>query len=158
MTRQENIKLIREACIEANPAIMELKPGCYVRDFFKGTSIVMAIEKDAAGKDCYDIFLTEGDPELIWQQPRGDLEVLCRSIRLTDILVAIQSRNLKQMFFIDQEGGFGTVMPGEPPKLVSVFKGWNLYADSLDEQSDEALTFLAELLSGAARSYYNISG
>jgi hypothetical protein len=35
---------------------------------------------------------------------------------------------------------------GRNLKLFTVLKGWNLGADTLDEQSDVCLTFLAKLL------------
>jgi hypothetical protein len=135
MTRQENIKIIRDACIEANSEIMELKPGCYVRDFFEGAGVVMAIEKDAAGKDCYDIFLTESDPEIIWQQPRGDLDILGRPIRFTDVLLAIKphlTNSHRDQHVLE----------------TIVDEKWNLRADCLNDQSDECLEFLVALLTG----------
>ena len=138
MTRQHNIEIIRQACIKANPEIMELKPGCFVRDFLKGAGIVMGVEKNAGESDCYDIFCTESDHEVIWQQPRGHLDVLGRPLKLADVLLAMEPIG-------------GTTYAAD--RLINFYVDldsndvrWNLRADDLTQQSDECLTFLVGLL------------
>jgi len=86
MIRQRNIEIIRQACIKANPKIMELKPGCYVRDFFKGIGIMLAAEKDFFQRDCYDIvaILSSFGSSCV-----AICEILGRPIRLADALLAL---------------------------------------------------------------------
>jgi hypothetical protein len=88
---------------------------------------------DAAGKDCYDVFLTDSDPEIIWQQPFNDLDILGRPIRFTDVLLVIKP-NLTNSHH-DQH-----------VLKTIVDEKWNLRFDCLDDQSDECLEFLVSLL------------
>ena len=138
MTRQHKIELIRQACIKANPEIMDLKPGCFVRDFLKGAGIVMGVEKNAGEGDCFNIFCTEGDPEVIWQQPRRDLSVLGRRIGLADVLLAMEPMGCTT-YAVDRLLNFYVDLDSNDVR-------WNLRADDLTQQSDECLTFLVVLL------------
>ena len=117
---------------------MDLKPGCFVRDFLKGAGIVMGVEKNAGEGDYFNIFCTEGDPEVIWQQPRGDLEVLGRSIGLADVLLAMEPIGCTT-YAADRLINFYVYPDSNDVR-------WNLRADDLTRQSDECLTFLVVLL------------
>src|SRR6476646_3135331 len=138
MTRRRKIEIIRQECIKANPEIMELKPGCHVRDFLSGAGVVIGVEKNAGESDCYDIFYTEHNPEVIWQQPRGHLEVLGRSISLADVLLAMEPIGCTT-YAADRLINFYVYLDSNDVR-------WNLHADDLTQQPDECLTFLVVLL------------
>lgn len=116
-----NLEIIRAACIKANPEIL-----------------IEEIEHD------------QGD-----QEPA--IEVVTRSIRLADVLWAIyeaylngllngkthQGLNLAGGIYADMSGEFlaGGVMDGASLEIK-----WNLRKDSLKDQSEEIIAFLASLL------------
>lgn len=97
--REQNIEVIRKACIAANPEIMELKFGEFV------TSL-------GSGEDT-------------------------RPIRLADVLLVIEGR-FSEAEIITKDPYYET--------FGDIISRWNLRKDSLTDQSDECLAFLANLL------------
>lgn len=67
-------------------------------------------------------------------------------ITLAVVLRAIKNVKLDYAVMVDQEGGFVTALPGQPPRLFSVLKGWNLEHDNYDQQSEECKRFIGSLL------------
>lgn len=127
MTTLEQLKA---KIVEANPEIMELKNGCRI-----GDGIIW--EGSWYGKSYGEMTDNLDFPEN---------EILGRPIRLADVLYAIGKMKLYYVVFVDQEGGFGTAIAGQNPKLFSVMRGWNLLKDSLGEQSPECIELLAKIL------------
>lgn len=62
-----------------------------------------------------------------WHDASGDYHETERPIRLADVLRAMQTQNYM-------------------PKKAWIFKGWNLAADFLDDQSHSTITFLHSIL------------
>ena len=145
MERKQKIEAIREACIQANPEIVELKFGCEVyrgakegqREFISGRF------NDTIALTCisqFGDFLPIEVPTALIPQ----WKIIGRPIRLADVLVAILEHpekkirekkwsNLRKMLGYDEEGNHEYIH-------------WNLRKDSLDDQSDATIDFLFELL------------
>ena len=131
--RQKNLETIRAAAIKANPEIVELKFGCQVQRYegdeidtlcsitspgLRGRHAVRFIRFPSVVH--YDFVCATGEVES-WK-------IIGRPIRLADVLLALK----------EQRGYLGvTILEKEH---------WNLRADSLEEQSDECIAFLADLL------------
>lgn len=130
MTRDQSLQLIREACIKANPDIMKLQFGCEIettRDKTRGI-VIAAREFDV------DVML-EGVRRSI-----GNRHVVSfgRPIRLADVLLAIQKNAHPNNWPKIDVFGYMT----GPSKCI----GWNLLSDTLTDQSDETIEFIANLL------------
>lgn len=143
------IKAIREACIEANPEIQEIKFGCEVwigekrravwdvehRVMEKGDGMMKVIRVERYGS-------TEFFP--------GEYTVIGRPVGVADVLAAIGSQGKEDLFLRHDglflkwekftEGGSGH------HGVVSTYVQWKLHTDRLEAQSEKCLKFLASLL------------
>ena len=125
MTHKENLEAVRRACIKANPEIVEPKFGC-----------CLALKGDAwwengvmiRGQKIFNV--TTGKIE----SRTSNWEILGRPIRLADVvLVYSDVEEQKDEDVIDL--------------VLSISRhGWNLRKDSLEDQSEETVAFLAGLL------------
>lgn len=104
MTRQEQLDLIRAACIEANPSDTTLRD----KNSWQGLQI---------------------------KREYG------RPVRLADVLLALPTLWVQPK--TDVGNGTRSINSGMMNSGIS----WNLRRDDLAEQSDECVSFLAELLS-----------
>ena len=146
--REEHIQTIREACIKANPEIMELKFGCEVETKSDGKMRVITFDISSAvlANLCGTIAL-----------PHTDFKILGRPLRLADVLLALEKREGVDLFFgrgVDEQGkqipvkdlhvndGFQFASAAIPILL----RDWNLRKDTIESQSDETLKLLAGLL------------
>ena len=132
MEKQNYINKIREACIKANPEIVELKFGCEVEithkasDYF-GRKLFVSEKPDAFGvlsvtiPNFYSIAVS-----------KENIEIIGRPIHLADVLLAIIDKN---KLFKHTEQLLGTVAIH-----------WKLENDNLENQSEETLKFIVELL------------
>lgn len=139
-----DLEKIRQACIAANPEIVELKYGCLI--LYKGQRMTF-IRNDTAGRPwCY----TGWAPHVIGDEAFDRLEpaflkIVGRPIRLADVLLAIGPA------LQTKKGRIGTYRGreiDEPQgvKLWLVEVGWNLREDDLTKQSEETLAFIVSLL------------
>lgn len=163
--REENINTIRRECIKANPEIMELKLGCNIKMFgdSKSEAVILYPHSPEINSPFCTVLCTNGDPTksfngnyIMHEVDVSSYEgwkILGRPIRLADVLLAISH----QSYFIgtsiregygcwyktekDENGDWNSELIG-CPEIYS----WNLRTDSLTEQSDETLQFLADLL------------
>lgn len=143
--REDKIKEIRRACIEANSEIVELKFGCY---FLYGTwDKHIVLDKKIGGIEALEIyddegipvfskrFITNGQMELV-----QGFKILGRDIHLADVLLAIENTHTTwypvdwfryniQLFII-------------PFYATS----WDFRKDHLEDQSDECISFIHELI------------
>lgn len=144
MTREQSINIVKEACVKANPEILELKQNCFVKDFLKGTLEILAKYEIEGETPVYD-FVFRGEGEVsVARSPRGNWDILGRPIRLADVLLAIQKKDtLENPININTYGHLE--LCGEE-QIVLSRTTWNLRADSLTDQSDQTLLFLAQLL------------
>lgn len=139
MKTQENLELIRKACIAANPEIG------YVHYFPVGENKCLGcgvqrkwvdrktdfLETHKEGGSYREVTVTEYD------ETGKPCPKLGREPRLADVLVVIGK--------IETWGhGWARIPDRELAELC--FVHWNLLKDNLSEQSDETINFLAELL------------
>lgn len=161
MNMQTNLEKVRAAVIASVPEIMELTFGCEIRKVFWYKT---EKDKKAGNVDWMETGHHEGGREgVIVKDGRADFlpmwvdygdqldfsigpndivsfEILGRPIRLSDVLRAISSLDLR---FFDHchltLGGTVCLMTGK-----DIY--WNLTKDDLNLQSQETIDFLAELL------------
>lgn len=128
--KEQYIENIRQACIKANPSILDLKFGCQIQsDHGVGTFV-----KKQIGTDEYICFfvdtLTTVQPEYV--------TILGRDIHLVDILNALWK-------FTD--GNYSVFYNGDILDTEdNVVAHWDLKNDSLELQSVETLEFINNLL------------
>lgn len=134
MTHHQNIDIIKKACIQANPSIMELGFGC--RFFFKGNNNneCIALSSKEWKRLTFIISLPHLEPKIDSLNRKelienNELEILGRPIRLADVLLAYSKKE-----------GWPVL------ELAQIASMWSLTKDSLQEQSEETLSFLANLL------------
>lgn len=107
--KENYIKVIRAACVKANPEIMELKPGCMLERY----------------------------------GPDMNYNIIGLDVSLVDILLASECTTNQPRNIVVSAGGFFEVNSKGNLELVSY---WNLRQDSLTDQSEETLKFIAGLL------------
>ncbi len=139
MTTKEKLEAIRQACIKANPEIVELKFGCLISGFGHHRSPVVCLDKD------YTAFLHA--PTLITNDKtknvQANYEIIGRPIRLADVLLALHRTSRTQNVSINTL--VGTMMNHNFTR-DDLNKHWDFYKDSLDEQPEETISFIYELL------------
>lgn len=145
MTRDTALGIIREACIKANPEIVKLDWGCQYRTFNRFLRVAESLMTPMDGsKDLYEYRNAEGRNFAVQIK-----EIIGRPIRLADVLLAIGGSPLHQASEFRVNGSRGIAEFKIWGIATDTFQGWfswNLRADSLEEQSDEVLSFLGELL------------
>lgn len=150
---KEELEIIRKACIEANPEIMELKFGCEVH--VKG--LVHTIFAFEESEGLYSAILNKPFPEeMKWAdyldceftKDAEGVEILGRPVRLVDVLLAADFKsNSLEGLKITSVLNLREDTPNQALIAVgSIVNTWNLRKDSLSEQSPETITFLANLL------------
>ena len=137
-----NLEIIREACIKANPEIMELKFGCLIhcKDFkdFPNTIRPYAGYKFSKELDRNVAQVLSSGGQL--HQMDENHEILGRPIRLADVLLALDVNSTDPYWKIGASSSLFVIQYGED-KCV-----WFLREDDLRHQSEETLEFLANLL------------
>lgn len=139
MTKQEQIELIKQKCVEANQSIMDLVFGCEIkrkgatkRELFVGdfadTMSIVRIDDNGA-------YLPFEVPKPPMSQ---EFEIIGRDIRLADVFNALGN---KVYNILDDE-------PQNYPmtNLDAIVSGYNLLKDNLNDQSDECVEFIYNLL------------
>ena len=130
-----NIDKLKKVIQEANPEIMELKFGCYLKHK-EGKSMVMG----KFGNDWIDC-VNERERRKV-----KDCKILGRPIRFADVLLAIEkkvkksNRDSKREFEL-----LSNYMEYLWAEIKNLLKKWDLRKD-LDNQSDELKRFLDKLL------------
>jgi hypothetical protein len=153
MTKQDQINFIRQKCVEANPEIVEVKMGCevYIQaydELYNGFPVVIGAtsickkhkqyrEECCAEEDgcsvTHGAVIRWGSEEDGWgtmTRKESEFKVIGRPIRLADVLLALHQTQGSFRYDID---------------MVERSK-WKLRADDLEKQSEEAISFLYELL------------
>lgn len=152
MTKQEQIKFIREKCIEANPDIKKLEFGCHIdnvlwykteKDKEEGTvdwkETGMDSKQGVIVKDLRSEFLpmwVDYGEQLEFQIQHDDIvsfEIIGRDIRLADVLLVADNAGKGKLDAVRNN-------------ILSVYDKWNLLKDNLNDQSDETIEFIYNLL------------
>lgn len=144
MTIHQNIDIIKKACIAANPSIMELRPGIEIlyapNTEFESKAIYLGLAKTRKNHTtCW--IKNDGSPAI--EVKLIDTQILGRPIRLADVLGTIgQLFGVTRSLEIHTQG-YGFYMR---EKDINEFVRYEMLKDSLQEQSEETLEFLANLL------------
>lgn len=138
MTHQQNLETIRQACIKANPSIMELGFGCEIQ--FEGKICTVLHEKYSC---VWFIWYENGiKKEACPPINHEGIKILGRPIRLADVLLAIGKQNKVKpglnLYSIELE----FLLAGADIDNAL----WDLIKDDIREQSEESISFLSELL------------
>lgn len=142
--RTTHIKNIREACVSANPEIMELKFGCRFKFPSDKYGVFLNDKEWKKAKFLVDLpLLAPHYDELFWDD-MVDVEILGRPIRLADILLATEQKWVT--FYSASLSSFGKKTKSEGAVLYQIIQKWNLRKDSLEDQSDECVAFISSLL------------
>jgi len=163
-----NEEIIRNACIKANPSILDLVFGCELITGNTALGRVIFLEEkiDKYGTH-WKVFCPNMDNDLAesfgsrirsygWKKPlEPDLPIIGRPIRLADIILAIKKKDT------DLEAEFAIKYKGHPPVKYNNFyqfmmfltkfemdggSFWNLQNDDLSLQSQGTKELIANLL------------
>ncbi len=152
-TREQHIQKIREACIAANPSILDLTFGCELYYPSEGNTTpdgkywvtevkdgcVYCIARESYSKD---------------YTPRrfaieGNFEILGRPIHLADVLLAVEKQgdiliklNYDKTICIKRSES----VKGLTEWQITDSANWDLSKNSLIDQSDETIEFISKLL------------
>lgn len=137
-TNMTKLETIRQACIEANPEIVELKFGCEVFVERWGHSAMMCAFEglpELSGETSMTLH-HKGKLHYVGSSSKG--KIIGRTIRLADVLLALQRGSTNKRFIFITLGGIDGLMD-----LILL---WNLKDDNLDHQSPETIDFIHKLL------------
>lgn len=131
---KDNLEIVRQACIKANPSILELGFGCEINSLgHKYTVVETMIAKVYARR------WGEIGPSSYYILTTGAFEILGRKIGLADVLLAIKAYKIK-LDFDTRSQPFLFITDWKDRTII-----WNL-KDDIREQSPETIEFLASLL------------
>lgn len=140
---ETNIEIIRKACIAANPSILDLTFGCEVipKQGELSGIVIKVFENNTVDVICRKEIEEQKAVITLEGCPVERLEILGRPITLPDVLLAM---NKIDAYGVGSDGRFilGTEWVKEKNGLFAMT--WNL-TKSLEDQSPECLSFLAEL-------------
>lgn len=145
-----NLDLIRQKCIEANPEIMELKFGCTV--LHNDGETLLVVRWNTSNDSLDTVAIGTASPFESYNLYPSEYTVLGRPIRLADCLLAIHEaiidgqeveKNTRMNLDVNTSGLFtGNFFDWENDQVYF----WNLRLDDLTQQSENTITFLADLL------------
>lgn len=131
------------------PEILELRFGCQIKDFFKGTGLIIGIEKYEDEPDCYHVAYFK-IPVPNWElSPRNpNWSIIGRPIQLSDVLRAIDQNKKWPPIALSSSGLFleksKDDIRANAPYLSSCIS-YNLSLP-FDQQSEEFYHFLNNIL------------
>lgn len=162
MTKEQNIEIIRKACIEANPSILDLVFGCELLTPFGNVIFVDTYGKTERKEADTIAYIQNGELFTRDVSEKGFdyfFEIIGRKIGLADVLLAM-AHNLVDLgaSVSFKNANFVHLFPqgaSKKEEYISVAgvsvdtrrANWDLKNDNLEDQSEETLSFIAELLS-----------
>lgn len=165
MNKQGEIETIRQACIKANPEIMELKFGCRILagGLLSDTGFIIRPYTEFGNeKENKYLYWNDSINEARILREK-DFEILGREIRLADVLLALDKKFGMKYGEIRSVGisngifkwcklrngadeAFENLVWSERWGKNGKMYFWDLLHDNLELQSKETINFLAELL------------
>lgn len=133
----EKLETIRQACIKANPSILNLEFGCEIKyDGFEGKiTNVKEVHPFMVSFDWYDY---RGFSSSVYDVYKSGLNILGRKIGLADVLLAIE--NIDARIKLNRHSSEVKVFAS-----ATMFT-WDCSKDDLTQQSEETINFLYEVL------------
>jgi len=140
----DNLQKIKDACIKANPEIMELKFGCvYQNSKFDYIATITGFSDEQ-----YHIELNRGGKSVenksTMEEKADDYIILGRPIRLADVLLTLEDILMSVSVTNKVDYGKASFIL-EPVGSMKHFM-WNLKDDNLEHQSEETINCIANLL------------
>lgn len=142
MTKETNLKKLREIIIKANS---EIRVGDYVKYYekgdseFKGITMVLSINKKKNAVE--------------WKFGWLDLKfckIIDRNIGLADVLITLAKNNIvsESGIFVDVMGRFWKIKPCGGKNEMRIMCRWELFraSDNLNNQSSETIKWLLGIL------------
>lgn len=145
MTPQQKYQKIRESCIKANPALLELTLGCETKRKNKLYFYVDENKVSRIGTILYTLYCPP-DREFITVigSEIEKYKILGHEPQLSDVLLAIGK--VDENYFIDSRGGFGELFIESESFLFQAIPEYNLLKPSLRSQSPETIDFIYNLI------------
>lgn len=139
ITIHEKRDAIREACIKANPSIMDLENSVFIRNF---TNTQDAQKWVNSFDNIKSVEMSPFHPDKVYGYPSVwiKIEILGRKIGLADVLLAIKERYMVGLLQTE-----GVLFKNGTEWLGEISWAWNLLLP-FEEQSDELYDFLYQLL------------
>lgn len=132
----DKIEAIRQACIKANPQIVELKFGC---DFeWKGQGGDKGKFLGTTREGRFILFFSKQSESHDEELFKKHCEIIGRPIRLADVLYVNRSKKFP--------GAANNMTLLERPIATDIVANWNLLKDDLTLQSEETIDFIHNLL------------
>lgn len=139
---------LTQKIVELVPEIVELKSGCIISHFLKGTGTILCVEKHEGESDTYCIgYLSLHEPLFEREPWNPNWTILGRPITLADVLRAmysIQPAN-KTLITLECDGQFIETFHNGSFSEKMAGPTWNL-ALNLDGQTDETRAVISKLL------------
>lgn len=126
---KNEIQFIREVCIKANPDIRKLDFGCVIKDWKRGTGVIIDVQEYEGESDCYDVAYLDLPDMQVERSPMGNWDIVGRPVRLADFLYAIEQmkKPVNDLWY-------------------KFTKSYDLRNDDITLQSDEVVKIIVELL------------
>lgn len=143
-----NLDIVREACVKANPQIMEMAFGCEVQGIGALGGFMKwryAGKLSASGMEAWSLISQTGSKENAEKVIGNDelkYEILGRPIRLADVIHTIMCNHESDNIRLFSDIGEVEFDDGLRKKTAK----WNLLKDDLRNQSEPTLSFLVGLL------------
>lgn len=138
---------VKTKILELCPDLMELKFGCVVKDFLKGTGIILTVHEYAGESNTYDVFYNLIPDPHVYQSPRGNWDIIGSPITLAVVLRAILAVNAaNRTNVLVEAGGLIKVCHWEGGRhLLGRAAEWDLLKD-YDGQTEETKRLIRSLL------------
>ena len=130
------LQTIREACIEANPEIVELKRGCYIKTRWNSDAEILGFSQRISARESAKWFKYMHGITVSTIKETSILEIIGRPITLADVLMAIEEKYKADVMYRD-------FLQKYVDPLVAK---WNLSLP-LSGQSETTLHFISTILS-----------
>jgi len=131
--KQTNLEIIRQACIKANPEIMELKFGCILE--YPDDSPIIFVSPENEEDHMTGLYTKNNTITKI--EDLVDYKIVGRPIRLSDIIFTLY-KNKKAQYF-------GGMLDNNSIYFANRIS-WDLLHDDLNLQSEPTKKFIANLL------------
>ncbi len=137
-----NYEKVRAACIKANPKLMELSFGCKVKFKTGPTERIIRTHGSTHTGATVLSFDTTDTKQVIWEEVD---KILGHEPQLSDVLMAMLAKRSRVFYPADLATTVAVQKEWQANVLQLTLQLWNL-TKPLKEQSEEILTFLANLL------------
>lgn len=152
MTTQEKTEAIRQKCIEANPAIMELGFGCeFISQNGKQKHLIFSVKENHPF--VFSAKVKEEHDHYVDFSKENKFEILGRPIRLADVLNALEGVGKKTglngvLMTTSGVMFMGKIVEGSCIRDIRFpeMPSWNLKSDDLTAQNSETIDFLFSFL------------